>query len=440
MCPAKYQPVKYTVEEALAYHQNRFAGNGKIEVISKVPCRDARDLTLAYTPGVAVPCREIAKDVGKVYDYTAKANLVAVVTDGTAVLGLGDIGPEAGLPVMEGKCVLFKMLAGVDAFPICLRTKDPETIIATVKMMEPALGGINLEDISAPRCFDILRRLRSEMDIPVFHDDQHGTAVVVMAAMNNSLKVVGKKIEDIRVAVNGAGASGIAVTKLLQVRGVRDVILCDTRGVIYEGRKENMNKYKEEIALATNPRRVKGTLADAMEGADVFLGLSVADQVTKDMVRSMNSDAIVVAMANPDPEIMPEDAAEAGARIIATGRSDYPNQINNVLGFPGIFRGALAVRATDVNEKMFIAAAEAIARLVDEKELSESYITTTPVDPRVMPNEAAAVAKAAMDTGVARIKRDPEDVKRECEHFIEVCKARFDFTERYLEEHKYKRA
>ncbi|MFQ6110499.1 MAG: NADP-dependent malic enzyme [Nitrospinota bacterium] len=436
MQPLKYEPVKYTVEEALAFHRDRFAGNGKIEVISKVPCRDARDLTLAYTPGVAVPCREIAKDIEKVYEYTAKGNMVAVVTDGTAVLGLGDIGPEAGLPVMEGKCVLFKMLAGVDAFPICLRTKDTETIISAVKMLEPGLGGINLEDISAPRCFDVLERLRGEMDIPVFHDDQHGTAVVTLAAMKNSLKLVGKKMEEVRVAVNGAGASGIAVTKLLQVAGVRDVILCDTRGVIYEGRKENMNKYKEEIAKTTNPRGIKGTLADAMEGADVFLGLSVADQVTKDMVRSMNTDAIVMAMANPDPEIMPEDAAEAGARIIATGRSDYPNQINNVLGFPGIFRGALAVRATDINEKMFIAAAESIASLVDEKELSESYIATTPVDPRVMPLEAAAVAKAAMESGVARVERDPEDVKRECEHFIEVCRERFNFTERYLEEHK----
>lgn len=431
----KQSLVTYTKQEALDYHHANYAGSGKIEVVSKVPARDAKDLTLAYTPGVAQACREIDADVTKVHDYTSKDNTILVVTDGTAILGLGDIGPEAGLPVMEGKSVLFKMLAGVDAFPICLRTTDTEEIIRTVKAMEPGVGGINLEDISAPRCFEILARLRDEMDIPVFHDDQHGTAVVTLAALYNALKVIGKPMNEVKVVVNGAGASGIAVTELLMTAGVADVILCDSRGAIYEGRTENMNPFKEKIAKVTNREGVQGPLAEAVKDREVFLGLSVANQLSKEMVRSMAPEPIIMAMANPDPEIMPEDAAEAGARIIATGRSDYPNQINNVLGFPGIFRGALDVRASDVNQAMFLAAARAVADLIPEDELSEDYIITKPTDPRVMPAEAAAVAQAAMKSGVARRKVDPKDVKRQCEYFIEVNRERYDFFEKYIKDH-----
>jgi malate dehydrogenase (oxaloacetate-decarboxylating) len=421
--------VTYTKEEALNYHSNNFGGGGKIEVISKVPTLGVKDLTLAYSPGVAEVCRAIAREPDKIHDYTIKDNLVAVVTDGTAILGLGNIGPRAGIPVMEGKCVLFKNLAGVDAFPIILDTSDPEQIIMIVRNLEPLFGGINLEDIAAPACFQILEKLRREMPIPVFHDDQHGTAVVTLAAMFNALKVVGKKFAEIKVAVNGAGASGIAVTKLLMSAGVREVILSDTRGTVYEGRTANMNRYKEEIALLTNRNKVQGTLADALRGADVFIGLSVAKQVTQAMVKSMAKDPIVMAMANPDPEIFPEEAIEAGAKVVATGRSDYPNQINNVLGFPGIFRGALDVRASDINEPMLVAAAQALASLVSPSELNENYIITTPFDVRAMPTEAMAVAKAAVDGGIARSPQNLESVKMRTEKLTQTIRERYAKTQ-----------
>ncbi|MBN1594206.1 MAG: NAD-dependent malic enzyme, partial [Candidatus Coatesbacteria bacterium] len=396
------------------------------------------DLTLAYTPGVADVCRAIARDPEMVHEYTSKDNTIVVLSDGTAVLGLGDIGPAAGIPVMEGKSVLFKMLAGVDAFPLCIGTKDTDKIIEFAKNLEPCVGGINLEDISAPRCFDILKALREELSIPVFHDDQHGTAVVVLSGLINSLKIVGKPIGDVRIVVNGAGASGIAVTDLLMCAGARHVVLCDTKGAIYRGRPVGMNPYKEEIAERTNADMIKGTLADAMKGADVFLGLSVAKQVSGDMVRSMANDAVVFAMANPDPEIMPEEAKEAGARIVATGRSDYPNQINNVLGFPGLFRGALSARASDMNEPMFIAAANALASLVSDADLSEEYIISSPVDPRAMPTEARAVARAAIQTGVAQIDVDPEQVFRKTAYLREVLENRYEFFERYVREHPFR--
>jgi len=337
---------------------------GKIAVHSKVPCATSRDLSLAYTPGVAAPCREIERNPDDVYRYTAKGNLVAVVTDGTAVLGLGDIGALASIPVMEGKAILFKNFAGIDAFPIAVASKDPEDIVRTVAMIEPVFGGINLEDISAPRCFEVEERLKKALTIPVFHDDQHGTAVVALAALINALRLVGKDFRDLKVAVSGAGAAGVAVTKFLLSFGAKDVILCDSRGVIHKARPD-LNPSKQEIAALTNPRNVTGTLADAIRGADVFFGLSVAGIVTPDMVRSMAGDAVVFAMANPEPEIMPELALEAGAVVVATGRSDYPNQVNNVLGFPGIFRGALDVRASDINEQMKMAASRAIAGLVE---------------------------------------------------------------------------
>jgi malate dehydrogenase (oxaloacetate-decarboxylating) len=420
--------VKYTVEEALYYHTRR---QGKLSVVAKTPLNSRKDLSLAYSPGVAEPCKLIHKDVSKVYEYTNKANAVAVVSDGTAVLGLGDIGPEAGLPVMEGKAVLFKMLAGVDAYPICIKTKDTEEIIRTVKALEPSFGGINLEDISAPRCFEIEKRLKAEMNIPVFHDDQHGTAIVTLAGLINALKVVGKRMGDVKVVFNGAGASAMACAKFYMGAGVKDVIMCDTKGTIYAGRKDGMNPYKEEMAKVTNRGGVVGTLADAIKGADIFVGLSVADVVSEDMVRSMADDAIVFACANPVPEIMPEKAKAAGARIVATGRSDYPNQINNVLGFPGIFRGALDVMAADINEEMKLAASHAIAGLVSDKELSDEYILTNPLDPRVMPIEAAAVAEAAMKSGVARRKVSPKDVAERTRYLIEEAKATFKTLDNY---------
>jgi malate dehydrogenase (oxaloacetate-decarboxylating) len=399
-------------EDALSFHKG---AKGKIAVHSKVPCCSIRDLSLAYTPGVAEPCREIQKNPDDVYEYTAKGNLVAVVTDGTAVLGLGDIGPLASIPVMEGKAILFKNFAGIDAFPIAITSKDPTVIVDTVTAIEPVFGGINLEDISAPRCFEVEERLKKTLKIPVFHDDQHGTAVVALAALINALKVVGKEFKDIRVAVSGAGAAGIAVTKFLLSFGVRDAVLCDSRGAIHPGRPD-LNWAKKEIATVTNPRKVQGTLEDAMRGADVFLGLSVAGIVSTDMVEKMASDAVVFAMANPVPEIMPDLAKSAGARVVATGRSDFPNQVNNVLGFPGIFRGALDVRASDINEEMKKAAARAIAGLVYP--IFDRSIIPSPLDRRVVPTVAEAVARAAIETGVARKPIDPKEVGRNAEAML----------------------
>lgn len=387
-------------QESLKLHEEL---KGKIEVNSTVEVKTMHDLSLAYTPGVAEPCKEINKDVDKVYTYTRKGNLVAVVTDGTAVLGLGDIGPEAGMPVMEGKAVLFKSFADVDAFPICLATKDVDEIVNIVKMIAPTFGGINLEDIAAPRCFEIERRLKEELDIPVFHDDQHGTAVVTLAAMLNALKIVDKKLDDISVVVNGSGAAGIACTKLLMSLGLKDVVLCDRKGAIYEGR-EGLNEAKAEIAKITNLDKKAGTLEEVIKGTDVFIGVSAPDTLTKEMVKSMNEDAIIFAMANPVPEIYPEDAKAAGARVIGTGRSDFPNQINNVLAFPGIFRGALDVRASDINDEMKIAAAKAIASVISDEELNEEYIIPAPFDERVADVVAKAVMEAAIESGVAKIK------------------------------------
>jgi len=404
-------------EEALELHRKH---QGKLEAVTKVPVRNAYDLSLAYSPGVAEPCKDIFDDPTKVYEYTMKGNLVAVVSDGTAVLGLGNIGPEAAMPVMEGKAVLFKSFAGVDAFPICLKTTDVEKIIETVKLLEPTFGGVNLEDIAAPACFEIEARLKKETNIPVFHDDQHGTAIVTAAGLINALKVVNKNIEDIRVVINGAGAAGIAIIKLLLSMGVREVIMCDTKGIVYEGRTFGMNPVKEEMAKITNRNKIEGELADAMKNADVFIGVSVAGAVTAEMVQSMNRDPIIFAMANPTPEIMPEEAKRAGAAVVGTGRSDFPNQVNNVLAFPGIFRGALDVYATDINEEMKIAAVYAIAGLVSEAELSADKVIPAPFDARVAPEVAAAVAKAAMDSGVARRTVDPEDVKEKTQKLAAI--------------------
>ncbi|MBE7018497.1 MAG: NAD-dependent malic enzyme [Ruminococcaceae bacterium] len=386
-------------QEALKLHK---ALKGKIEVTPLCPLETKDDLSIAYTPGVAEPCLEINKDVSNAYEYTRKGNLVAVVTDGTAVLGLGDIGPEAGMPVMEGKAVLFKHFGGVDAVPICLATKDVDKIVETVKMIAPTFGGINLEDISGPRCFEIERRLKKELDIPVFHDDQHGTAVVCLAAVLNAVKLVNKKIEDLVVVINGAGAAGVAIGKLLLSSGVKDVIMCNSKGVIYEG-KEGLNSEIVEVAKITNKEKKQGTLADVAKGADVLVGVSVAGAFTEEMIKTMNRDPIILAMANPTPEIFPEDALKAGAAVMGTGRSDFANQINNVLAFPGIFRGALDVRASDINDEMKIAASKAIASLVSDEELKPEYIIPAPFDPRVAETVAKAVAQAARDTGVARI-------------------------------------
>jgi len=387
-------------EEALILHREN---RGKIQVVGKTKIKDMHDLTLVYTPGVAEPCKEIHKDASKVYEYTTKGNMIAVVTDGTAVLGLGDIGPKAALPVMEGKAALFKHFAGIDAFPICLDTKDPDKIVEAVTLIAPSFGGINLEDISAPRCFEIEDRLKKSLDIPVFHDDQHGTAIIVLASLINALKIVGKDIDKIKLVVNGAGASAIAVTKFLLSAGVQNAILCDSKGIIYQGRKENMNPTKEEMAVITNQENIQGTLADALLNADVFLGLSVGGVLKPEMVKTMAADAIIFAMANPVPEIMPEEAEKAGAKVVATGRSDFPNQINNSLCFPAIFKGALKVRASQINEKMKLAASYAIASIVSEKELNASYIVPNSFDPRVVERESEAVAKAAIESGVARI-------------------------------------
>jgi malate dehydrogenase (oxaloacetate-decarboxylating) len=386
-------------EESLKLHEKH---KGKIEVISKMKVETREDLSLAYTPGVAEPCRKIHENEENVYKYTSKGNIVAVVTDGTAVLGLGDIGPKAALPVMEGKSILFKEFADVDAFPICLDTKDVDEIVNTVKLIAPGLGGINLEDIGAPRCFEIEERLKKILDIPVFHDDQHGTAIVVLAGLINALKIVNKKIEDINIVINGAGAAGTAISNLLLSAGAKNIIVCDRTGAIYKER-EKMNDAKLILAQTTNLESKKGSLADVLVGADVFIGVSSADSVKPEMVRSMNSDAIILAMANPTPEIMPDLAKEAGARIIGTGRSDFPNQINNVLVFPGVFRGALDVRAKEINEEMKLAAAYAIAGYIDEKDLNEDNIIPSALDKGVAQVVAKAIADAAHKSGVARI-------------------------------------
>ncbi len=389
-------------KESLKLHSEL---KGKIEVVSKVKVENKTDLSLAYTPGVAQPCLEIQKDYNKSFELTARGNLVAVITDGTAVLGLGDIGPEAGMPVMEGKCVLFKTFGNVDAVPLCIRSKDVDEIVKTIKLISGSFGGINLEDISAPRCFEIEKRLNDdpEVDIPVFHDDQHGTAVVCVAAAVNALKLVGKKWEDITVVFSGAGAAGEAIAKLMLSMGAKDVIMCDRKGIIYKGRPDGMNPEKEKIAEFTNKSGKKGTLADAVKGADMFVGVSSPGVLTKDMVRTMNKGAIVMPMANPVPEIMPDEAKEAGAAVVGTGRSDFPNQINNVLAFPGIFRGALDCRARVINDEMNMAAARAIAGLISDEELSADYIIPAPFDKRVAPAVAAAVKEAAVRTGVNRI-------------------------------------
>ncbi|MBT2735883.1 NADP-dependent malic enzyme [Bacillus sp. ISL-7] len=407
-------------EEALHMHR---INKGKLESKSKVLVRNAHDLSLAYSPGVAEPCKDIYEKPELVYEYTMKGNMVAVVSDGTAVLGLGNIGPEAALPVMEGKAVLFKSFAGVDAFPICLNTTDVDKIVETVKLLEPTFGGVNLEDIAAPNCFVIEERLKKEANIPIFHDDQHGTAIVTVAGLVNALKLIGKKMTEIKVVANGAGAAGIAIIKLLYSYGVRDIIMCDTKGAIYEGRPQGMNAVKAEVAKYTNRDNLTGSLADVIKGADVFIGVSVAGALTKEMVASMNPDSIIFAMANPDPEIMPDEAKAAGAKVVGTGRSDFPNQVNNVLAFPGIFRGALDVRATHINEKMKVAAVEAIANLISLDELNADYVIPGPFDPRVAPDVAAAVAKAAMETGVARIKVDPEEIKEKTKRLAIIGKS-----------------
>ena len=386
-------------EKAIKMHEE---WAGKIEVIATAPVGSKEELAIAYTPGVAAPCLEIQKDVDLSYKYTRRHNLVAVVTDGTAVLGLGDIGPEAGMPVMEGKCALFKAFGDVDAFPLCIRSKDVDEIVNTVALLAGSFGGVNLEDISAPRCFEIEKKLKERCDIPIFHDDQHGTAVITLAGLTNALKIVGKKMEDIHVVVNGAGAAATAITKLLISRGLKNVILCDRKGAIYEGR-EGLNTAKEEIAAITNQQMKKGSLKDVIVGADVFIGVSAPGVLTADMVATMAKDPVVFACANPVPEILPEEAKKAGVAVMATGRSDFPNQVNNVLAFPGIFRGALDVRASDINDEMKIAAANAIAGVVSDEELNPEYILPDAFDPRVGKAVAAAVAEAARKSGVARI-------------------------------------
>ena len=375
---------------------------GKIEVKATVPVAGPEDLSVAYTPGVAQPCLEIQKDLNQSYELTRRHNLCAVITDGTAVLGLGDIGPEAGMPVMEGKCVLFKSFGDVDAFPLCVKTKDVDEFVNAVYLISGSFGGINLEDISSPRCFEIERKLKEKCDIPIFHDDQHGTAIITLAALTNALKVVGKKKEDIKIVTSGAGAAAISITKLLLSAGFKNIIMTDRQGAIYEGR-EGLNWIKEEMSHVTNLEKQAGSLKDVVAGADVFIGVSAPNTLTSEMVATMNKDAIVFACANPTPEIFPEDAKKGGARVVATGRSDYPNQVNNVLAFPGVFRGTFDVRASDINEEMKMAAAEAIASLVSEEELNEDYILPHAFDPRVGKAVAKAVAQAARDSGVARI-------------------------------------
>ncbi len=387
-------------EESLKKH---YEWKGKLEVVPRAAVNDKESLSLAYTPGVAQASLEISKDVDKSYELTRRWNMVAVVTDGTAVLGLGDIGPEAGMPVMEGKCVLFKAFGGVDAVPLCIRSKNVDDIVKTVSLLAGSFGGVNLEDISAPRCFEIEQKLKEICDIPIFHDDQHGTAVITLAGLTNALKVVGKKMEDIKLVVNGAGAAATAVVKLLVSAGIGNVVMCDRAGALYRGRTENMNSFKEEMAQLTNKNNEQGKLADVIKGADAFIGVSAPGVLTTEMVKTMNRDAIVFACANPTPEIFPDDAKAGGAKVISTGRSDYPNQVNNVLAFPGIFRGALDVRASDINDEMKIAAAHAIAGLISDEELNADYILPAAFDPRVKDAVASAVAQAARDSGVARI-------------------------------------
>ncbi|MDY0396962.1 NADP-dependent malic enzyme [Virgibacillus halophilus] len=404
-------------DEALHMHKT---AKGKIATQPKVNVKTPRDLSLAYSPWVAEPCKQIHDNKAKVYDYTMKSNMVAVVTNGSAVLGLGNIGPEASLPVMEGKAVLFKNFAGVDAFPICLDTQDEDEIVQAVKLLQPGFGGVNLEDIAAPACFRIEERLKKATDIPIFHDDQHGTAIVTVAGLMNALKLTGKSFSEIKVVANGAGAAGVAIIKLLYSFGVREMIMCDSRGAIYEGRKDGMNSVKDEIAKFTNSQRKLGSLAEVIEGADVFIGVSVGGALSKEMVQTMAEDPIIFAMANPEPEIMPDDAKEAGAKVVGTGRSDFPNQVNNVLAFPGIFRGALDVRATRINERMKIAAAKAIASLVTEDELGADHVIPGPFDSRVAPAVAASVAKAAMESGVARINVDPKTVEEKTQQLTRI--------------------
>lgn len=394
-------------DDALQMHKEN---QGKLEIAPNIKVTNKEELSLAYSPGVAEPCKEIHEDPRTVYDYTIKRNTVAVVTDGTAVLGLGNIGASASIPIMEGKAVLFKSFAGINGVPIALDTKDTEEIIRTVKLISPNYGGINLEDISAPRCFEIEDRLKKETNIPVFHDDQHGTAIVTMAGLINALRIVDKDLSDIKVVLNGAGAAGIAIVKLLDSYGVRNMIMCDSRGAIFEGRPYGMNDTKDYVAKFTNKDKIEGSLQDVIKDADVFIGVSVANLLSKDMVKSMADDAIIFAMANPNPEIKPNDAKEAGAKVVGTGRSDFPNQINNVLAFPGIFRGALDTESTHINEDMKKAAVEAIANLIDEDELNPDYCIPGPFDKRVAPSVAREVAKAAMETGVARIEVNPQKV------------------------------
>ena len=376
---------------------------GKIEVVTRVPVENKDDLSLAYTPGVAQPCLEIQKDVDKSYDLTRRWNMCLVVTDGSAVLGLGNIGPEAGMPVMEGKCVLFKAFGDVDAFPLCIKSNDVDEIVNTIYLISGSFGGVNLEDISAPRCFEIEKKLKEKCDIPIFHDDQHGTAIITLAGLTNALKVAGKKKEDVRIVMNGAGAAAISIARLLLTAGFKDITLCDRKGAIYEGRPEGMNPIKEEMAKVTNLAKKSGSLAEMLVGADVFIGVSAPGAVTTEMVKTMNKDAVVFACANPTPEIFPDDAKAGGAKVVSTGRSDFPNQINNVLAFPGIFRGAFDVRAKEINDEMKLAASEALANLITDEELSPEYIIPKAFDKRVGPAVAKAVAEAAKKTGVARI-------------------------------------
>ena len=388
------------IDEALKKHEE---WKGKIEVVSRVPVSTSEDLSIAYTPGVAKACLEIQKDVAKSYDLTRRWNTCLVVTDGTAVLGLGDIGPEAGMPVMEGKCVLFKAFGDVDAFPLCIKSKDVDEIVNTVSLISGSCGGVNLEDIAAPRCFEIEQKLKEKCDIPIFHDDQHGTAIVTLAGLINALKLVGKNKEEIKVVVNGAGAAATAITKLILSYGVKNIIMCDRTGAIYEGRQKGMNPYKEEMAKITNTNKEEGSLSDVIVGADVFIGVSAPGSLTTEMVQTMNQDTIVFACANPTPEIYPDEAKAGGARVVATGRSDFPNQINNVLAFPALFRGAFDVRAKEINEEMKIAASLALANLISEDELNEDYIIPAAFDSRVKEVVSTAVAQAARETGVARV-------------------------------------